>query len=74
MKVSRLNGTIIKTSSFPSGFILNQNGNVPFANSFTDKTIQNVIANVVLTDLSNASILPDTVTANVNFNNVTAIQ
>jgi hypothetical protein len=71
LQVSLLNGTIIKTSSFPNGFILNQTGTIPFATSFADKAIQNVTANVVLTDLSKTTEFSNTVTANVNFNNIT---
>ena len=74
MKVSLLNGTIVKTSSFPNGFTLNQTGTIQFATSFTDKTIQNLKADVVLTDLSKSNILSNTVTTNVNFNNITATQ
>ncbi len=74
LKVSLLNGTIVKTSSFPNGFILNQTGSIQFATSFTDKSIQNVTAQVVLTDLSKTNALSNTITTNVYFNNLTASQ
>lgn len=68
MRVSLLNGSIIKTSSFPNGFILNQNGTIQFATSFTDKTIQKVKADIVLTDLSRTNPLSNIVTVYVPYN------
>ena len=42
MQVSLSNGSLVKMSSFPNGFIVNQTGTIQFATSFADKTIQNV--------------------------------
>ena len=63
MKVHGLNGTVIKTTSFPSGFIANRADtarmvtNIPISNArnittetvFTDLNKSNVISNVVKT-------------------------
>jgi hypothetical protein len=69
LRVFSLNGTIIKTSSFPNGFLLNQTGSIQFATSFTDKSLQNVKADVVLTDLSKINPLSNVVTTNISLNN-----
>jgi hypothetical protein len=69
LRVFSLNGTIIKTSSFPNGFLLNQTGSIQFATSFTDKSLQNVKADVVLTDLSKINPLSNLVTTNISLNN-----
>ena len=66
MKVSSLNGTLIKRSSFANGFIVNQSGTLTFATALPGKSIQNVKADIVLTDLSKANPLSNIVTANVN--------
>jgi hypothetical protein len=68
MRVSSLNGSIIKTSSFPNGFLLNQSGVIRFATSFTDKTLQTVKADIVLTDLSKNHQLSNNITRNVAYN------
>ncbi|MGN6707756.1 MAG: hypothetical protein ACTHKF_00215 [Candidatus Nitrosocosmicus sp.] len=70
LRVSSLNGTVIKTSSFPNGFLLNQKtGSIQFATSFTDKSLQNVKADVVLTDLIKINPISNVVTTNVSLNN-----
>jgi hypothetical protein len=70
LRVTSLNGTVIKTSSFPNGFLLNQETkSIQFATSFTDKSLQNVKADVVLTDLSKINPISNVVTTNVSLNN-----
>ena len=66
--VSLPNGSLVKTSSFPNGFIVNQSGTIQFATSFADKTIQNVKADIVLTEPNKITPLSNIVTANVSFN------
>jgi hypothetical protein len=68
MRVSSLNGSVIKTSSFPNGFLLNQSGAIHFATSFTDKTIQTVKADIFLTDLNKIHRLSNNITRNVTYN------
>jgi hypothetical protein len=68
MRVYSLNGNIIKTSSFPNGFILNKTGTIQFATSFTGNTTQNVRADIVLKDLDKINPLSNIVTANVPYN------
>jgi hypothetical protein len=50
MKVSLPDGSPLKTSSIQKGYVMGQSGNIQFATSFTDKTIQRVNADVYLTD------------------------
>lgn len=72
MKVSALNGTLLKRSSFPNGYIITQSGIIPFATSFVGKTMQNVKIDIVLTDLSKTNPLSNVITSNVNFENIPA--
>ena len=47
----RINGTIIKLSSFPDGFILNNTvGTIQLASTLTDPKIQNISTIVTLTN------------------------
>jgi hypothetical protein len=50
MKVYDTNDALIKTSSVPKGYIVGQSGQMHFATSFADKTVQNVKAEVYMTD------------------------
>ncbi len=50
MKVYGSDGTLIKTSKIPNGFVLGQLGPMQFATSFADKTITDVKADVYMTD------------------------
>jgi hypothetical protein len=68
MRVSLPNGSLVKTSSFPNGFVVNQSGTIQFATSFANKTIQNVKADIVLTDLNKMTPLSNIVTTNVSYN------
>ncbi len=52
MKVYLTNTTLVKTSSSPDGFIVNQTGLQRHATTITDSTLQNVIAVVQFTDLT----------------------
>jgi hypothetical protein len=57
MKVYQVNGTLIKTSSSPNGFIVNETGIQRHATTITNNSeLQNVIAVIQFTDL--AKIIP----------------
>jgi len=60
MKVYTIDGILIKTSSIPSGYILGQAGPMQFATSFEDQTIQNVKAEIALTDTSHIEKISNT--------------
>ena len=69
MQVSLSNGDIVKTSSFPTGFIANQSGTIQFATSLADKTIQNINADIILTGLDKITPLSNIITTNAALNN-----
>ena len=45
-----INGTLIKLSSFPDGFILNNTGTIQLASTLTDPKIQNISTIITLTN------------------------
>jgi hypothetical protein len=61
MKVYTTDGTLIKTSTIPDGFVLGQAGPMQFATSFEDATIQDVKAEVAMTDTSHAEAISNTI-------------
>jgi hypothetical protein len=63
MYVFAPNGTLLKISSFPSGFIATGNGGVEMLKStFTDKLLKSLVANVTFTDLSKTKSLSNILT------------
>jgi hypothetical protein len=60
MKVYAVNGTLVKTSSIPSGYVLGQAGPMQFATSFEDQTIQDVKAEITMTDTSKTEKISNT--------------
>jgi hypothetical protein len=51
MKLYTSNGTLIKTSSYPSGFIaVNSNGTAELKSTVDDSTVKSAIANITLTN------------------------
>ena len=65
MKVYSKNGTMVKYSSFPSGFIANKTGTVEFKTTIRNPALANIIANVTILDLSKKNDLSNTVTTNL---------
>ena len=66
MKVYASNGTLVKYSSFPNGFVANQTGIVEFKTAFKDPKLTNIIANITLLDLGKKSTLSNTITSRLN--------
>lgn len=62
MKVYTTDGMLIKTSTIPSGYVLGQAGPMQFATSIQDETIQNVKAEIVMTDKSHLEKISNTLT------------
>jgi hypothetical protein len=60
MKVYTIDGNLIKTSTIPDGFVLGQAGPMQFATSFEDATIQDVKAQIAMTDTSNLEKISNT--------------
>ena len=65
MKIYSKNGTMVKYSSFPSGFIANKTGTVEFKTTIRDPALSNVIANVTILDVAKKNDLSNTVTTNL---------
>ncbi len=55
MKVSAINGTLLKTTSFPDGLKLNSTGRVQLATTLPESTIRNITASVMFTDSSKSA-------------------
>jgi hypothetical protein len=55
MKVYAINGTLLKTTSFPDGLRPNATGRVQLATTLPESTIRNVTASVVFTDSSKSA-------------------
>ena len=66
MKVYSLNGTLLKTSSFPAGLTLNHTGNAQLATTLTDNTIKNVTAVVTFINATNKLPLSSPLTLKLN--------
>ena len=63
MYVFAPNGTLLKISSFPSGFIATGNGGIEMLKStFNDKLLKSVVANVTFTDLAKSKSLSNILT------------
>lgn len=52
MKVYTADGSLIKTTTIPRGYVLGQSGPMQFATSFEDQAIQDVKAEIAMTDTS----------------------
>ena len=66
MKLYTSNGTLIKTSSYPSGFVAqNANGTVELKTN-VDPAIQGVIANITLTNASKTEVISNEISTTAN--------
>ncbi len=67
MKLYTSNGTLIKTSSYPSGFVAqNTNGTAELKTTIEDPTIQSAIANITLTNAAKTEIISNEISTTVN--------
>lgn len=67
MKLYTLNGTLIKSSSYPSGFIAqNTNGTAELKTTITDPTIQSAIANITLTNAAKTEVISNEISTTMN--------
>jgi hypothetical protein len=67
MKLYTLNGTLIKTSSYPSGFVAqNTNGTADLKTTVEDPAIQGVIANITLTNAAKTEAISNGISTTVN--------
>ena len=65
MEVFSSNGSLIRSSSFPNGFVLNNSGIEVFRTTLVDPAARNVSASIKLIDLNRENTLSNTVTANM---------
>src|SRR5215217_2745392 len=67
MKLYMLNGTLIKTSSYPSGFVAqNTNGTAELKTTVEDPAIQGIIANITLTNAAKTEVISDEISTTIN--------
>jgi hypothetical protein len=57
MKLYDPNGTLIKTSSFPAGFTAQSSGKAELKSTLTNKSIQDLVANVTFTNSAKTDII-----------------
>lgn len=71
MKLYALDGDLIKTSSYPSGFPLqSSNGKIDLKSTLTDTTVTSVVADIEFTNLDKTEVLSNEVTQEVIINPV----
>jgi hypothetical protein len=67
MEVYAPNGSLIRTSSYPDGFIVQSSGGVEgLETTIRDPTLQSVTANVTFRDLSKTAVLSNDLRVNLN--------
>jgi len=67
MKVYAPNGSLIRTTSIPSGFTAQGDGGLEvLRTTFLDKSIQNILANITFTDLAKRVPVSNVLTVNLN--------
>lgn len=67
MAVFAPNGTLLKTTSFPTGFTAQSDGGTEtLRTTFQDKSLTSVTANVTLTDLTKSRSISNVVTINLD--------
>ena len=71
MKVYSMNGTLLKTTSFPSGFNYNGSESIKLATNIADKSIETVTAVIQLTNLEKTQSLSDPITIKLGLGQVT---
>jgi hypothetical protein len=75
MKVYQVNGTLIKTSSSPNGFIVNSTAGIQrHATTLSNSTIQNVIVIVQFTDIAKTVPISNSVRAELDLEKQTTIE
>lgn len=70
MKVYSTNGTLIKTTSFPTGFNYNGSESIKLATNIADKSIEAVTAVIQLTNLEKTQPLSDPITIKLGLGQV----
>ena len=63
MKVYASNGTLVKYSSFPDGFLANETGVVEFKTTLKDPNLTDIAVNVTMFDIGKKNVLSNTITS-----------
>ena len=67
MKVYAPNGSLIRTTSIPSGFTAQGNGGVEvLKTTFLDKSMQSILANITFTDLTKKVLVSNVIAVNLD--------
>jgi hypothetical protein len=73
MKVYAPNGTLIRTTSYPNGFIAqNSDGKAELKTTITDQTVESVTANITFTDLNKTETISNELTAKLDLTSTTS--
>jgi hypothetical protein len=73
MKVYAPNGSLIRTTSIPSGFIAQGDGGVEvLRTTFLDKSMQSILANITFTDLTKKVPVSNVITVNLDLEDAPA--
>ena len=70
MKIYSINGTLLKTSSYPQGFNYNSTESITLATSIADKSIETITAVIQLTNLEKTQPLSDPLTIKLSLGQV----
>lgn len=70
MKIYSINGTLLKTSSYPQGFNYNSTESVKLATNIADKSIETITAVIQLTNLEKTQPLSDPLTIKLGLGQV----
>jgi hypothetical protein len=70
MKVYSINGTLLKTSSYPQGFNYNNTESIKLATNIADKSIETVTTVIQLTNLEKTQSLSDPLTIKLGLGQV----
>jgi hypothetical protein len=70
MKIYSINGTLLKTSSYPQGFNYNSTESITLATSIADKSIETITAVIQLTNLEKTQPLSDPLTIKLGLGQV----
>ena len=70
MKIYSINGTLLKTSSYPQGFNYNSTEPIKLATNIADKSIETVTAVIQLTNLEKTQPLSDPITIRLSLGQV----
>jgi hypothetical protein len=70
MKIYSINGTLLKTSSYPQGFNYNSTESITLATSIANKSIETITAVIQLTNLEKTQPLSDPLTIKLGLGQV----